>query len=270
MTIEATMGDRRRLAACLVLAAALHVVVILAVKVPEPPLRNPLPPIAVVLQQGFTPDPPRQEANVEPDRRFDAPAATPTVPEEVGPEAELPEESPHPSTETLPKTRYEAASGHPEGEPANATVHDLAGAITAEAQRLETAALHGSGADDGESLRVRRLTGPPAGDPELAYYLDSWRRKVERVGNINYPSEARARGLSGTLQLLVVIDPDGALKDVQVLASSGHPLLDDGAVRIVHLAAPFSPFTASMRARIDLLEIERTWRFRKDRLTPVP
>ena len=114
------------------------------------------------------------------------------------------------------------------------------------------------------------MTGPPSGDPELAYYLDSWRRKVERVGNINYPNEARTRGLSGTLRLLVAIDPDGALKDVRVLASSGHAVLDEGAVRIVHLAAPFSPFTKNMRDRVDVLEIERTWRFRNDRLTPMP
>ena len=146
------------------------------------------------------------------------------------------------------------------------TPHDLARAITAQA----APAPHLDATATGESPRVRRLTGPPSGDPELAYYLDSWRRKVERVGNINYPSEARARGLSGTLRLVVVIDPDGALQDVRVLAPSGHAVLDEGAVRIVHLAAPFSPFTKNMRARIDVLEIERTWRFRNDRLTPMP
>lgn len=264
------MGDRRRLTGCLLLAAALHVVVILAVKVPEPRLRNPLPAIDVVLQQEFTPAPPRQEATTEPATTADAPVAAPAkaIPEEVTPEDATPEALPDPSTEAAADALSDAASVLHENKLANATTRDLVSAIAAQAQRLDTEPV--SGSDQGESLRVRRLTGPPSSDPELAYYLDSWRRKVERVGNINYPSEARARGLSGTLQLLVVIDPDGELKDVRVLASSGHPLLDDGALRIVHLAAPFSPFTPNMRAAIDLLEIERTWRFRKDPLTPVP
>ena len=120
------------------------------------------------------------------------------------------------------------------------------------------------------SIRIRRVSATATGDPELAYYLESWRRKVERVGNTNYPAEARARSLSGTLRLLVAITPDGELQEVRLLASSGHPVLDDGAVRIVQLAAPFSPFTRTMRATTDLLEIERTWRFRNDRLTPTP
>ena len=260
------------MAACLLLAAALHVVVILAVKLPEPRLRNPLPTIDVVLQQKFAPAPPRQEANAEPTNNADAPVAVPAkaTPEKATSEGATPEELPSPATEAVAIASPDAPSTPPESELASTTTRDLASAIAAQARRLDAAPVHGSEADQAESLRVRRLTGSPSGDPELAYYLASWRRKVERVGNINYPSEARARGLSGTLELLVVIDPDGKLKDVQVLASSGHPLLDDGAVRIVHLAAPFSPFTPNMRAAIDVLEIERTWRFQKDRLTPVP
>ena len=253
------------------LAAALHVVVILAVKVPEPRLRNPLPAIDVVLQPGFTPAPSRpEEANVEPVNNADGPVAAPAkaTPENATPEEATPDELPNPSTEVVADASPDPASVPRENELAGATTRDLVNAIAAQAQRLDTESVQGS--DQGEPLRIRRLAGPPSGDPELAYYLGSWRRKVERVGNINYPSEARARGLSGTLRLLVVIDPDGELKDVQVLASSGHPLLDDGAVRIVHLAAPFSPFTPNMRAAIDVLEIERTWRFQKDRLTPVP
>ena len=254
------------MAACLLLAAALHVVVILAVKLPEPPLRNPLPTIDVVLQQKFAPAPPRQEAN-EPANPADTPLP---VPAKATPEKATPQDLPDPSPRDVANASPDAPSTPPESQLASATTRDLASAIAAQARRLDAAPVHGSEADQAESLRVRRLTGPPSGDPELAYYLASWRRKVERVGNINYPSEARARGLSGTLELLVVIDPDGKLKDVQVLASSGHPVLDDGAVRIVHLAAPFSPFTPNMRTAIDVLEIERTWRFQKDRLTPLP
>ena len=162
----------------------------------------------------------------------------------------------------------------PEAGPAHSEAKRGAGygaLARAIATQAETRSAHLDASETrGSSPRVRRLSGPPSGDAELAYYLDSWRRKVERVGNINYPSEARARGLSGTLRLLVVIDREGALKDARILESSGHELLDEGAVRIVNLAAPFSPFTKNMRSRIDLLEIERRWRFRKDRLTPMP
>lgn len=112
--------------------------------------------------------------------------------------------------------------------------------------------------------RVRRID---AAEPETvtdAYYLDAWRRKVERIGQINYPQEAREQQLYGTLRVLVSIEPDGALHDVRLLASSGHEVLDEAAMRIVRLAAPFAPFPPAMQ-ELDLLEIDRTWRFQRTR-----
>ena len=113
--------------------------------------------------------------------------------------------------------------------------------------------------------RVRRLLAGANTTPEFAYYLEAWRRKVERIGNLNYPSEARSRGLSGSLRLLVTITADGALRDVRVLETSGHSTLDEAAVHIVRLAAPYAPFSPKMRASTDLIEIERTWHFRNSR-----
>lgn len=255
--------DRRRLAVCLVVAGTLHAVVLLNLDFPEARLPDPMPTIEVVLRQVPFSAPKPEDADVEPASTDEV--SVPDVDEAV------PASSPTPTPEAV-EPRPVPPEPDPDAEPrpsvlADTTTRDLARAITAQAEALT--APH-NGATEGVDSRVRRLTGPPRGDPELAYYLDSWRRKVERVGNINYPSEARTRGLSGTLRLLVVIDPDGALEDVRVLESSGHAVLDEGAVRIVHLAAPFSPFTKTMRARIDVLEIERRWRFRKDRLTPMP
>lgn len=257
MNTGSTVGaDRRRLAVCLVVAAALHTALLSNVDLPEARLPDPMPAIEVVLrQEPFSASRPG-ETDVET-------ANTDGVPVPAEDEtSSAPEPEAH-------EPRPTASEVEPVAEPrpsvlTDTTPHDLARAITAQA------APHLDATATGESPRVRRLTGPPSGEPELAYYLDSWRRKVERVGNINYPSEARTRALSGTLRLLVIIDPNGALKDVRVLVSSGHAVLDEGAVRIVHLAAPFSPFTEKMRARIDALEIERTWRFRNDRLTPMP
>jgi protein TonB len=84
------------------------------------------------------------------------------------------------------------------------------------------------------------------------------------VGNLNYPEEARRKQLYGDLTLLVTIRPDGSLKEVKVMRSSGHQVLDDAAMRIVRLAAPYPPFPAEMRKSTDLLEIVRSWQFRRN------
>lgn len=94
-----------------------------------------------------------------------------------------------------------------------------------------------------------------------ALYLDTWRRRIEAVGNVNYPDQARRERLYGSLRLLVAILPDGQVDDIQILQSSGHKLLDQAAVKIVETAAPFAPFPEEMLADVDILEIIRTWRF---------
>ncbi len=94
-----------------------------------------------------------------------------------------------------------------------------------------------------------------------AAYLDAWRAKIERIGNINYPEAARRRNLSGTLILDVALRPNGSVKEITVRRSSGLKVLDDAAKRIVRLAAPFSPFPKAMRKDTDVLHITRTWQF---------
>jgi protein TonB len=94
-----------------------------------------------------------------------------------------------------------------------------------------------------------------------ALYLDSWRRRIEVVGNINYPNEARIQRLYGNLRMLVALFPNGEVSEIQILQSSGHSVLDQAAVQIVNMAAPFDPFPEAMRAEADILEIIRTWRF---------
>ena len=96
---------------------------------------------------------------------------------------------------------------------------------------------------------------------ELAAYMDAWRRKVEHIGNLSYPAEAARRGLSGNLLLEVAINRDGTVEDITLRRSSGQPILDDAAIRIVKLAAPFSRFPPSVSEEVDILHIERTWIF---------
>lgn len=92
-------------------------------------------------------------------------------------------------------------------------------------------------------------------------YLDAWKRKVERIGNINYPDEARRMKLFGNLILSVGLRSDGTIYEIVVIRSSGHKILDDAAIRIVRLAAPYAPFPEEIRKETDILDITRTWQF---------
>lgn len=112
--------------------------------------------------------------------------------------------------------------------------------------------------------RIKRLTSLSTASSQDAWYLNSWRRKVEKIGNLNYPARARRDRIYGSLRLMVAVLPDGSLKDVELLQSSGHQILDDAAVRIVRLSAPFAPFPDELRQTTDVLEIIRTWQFRKN------
>lgn len=120
--------------------------------------------------------------------------------------------------------------------------------------------------EQAKAPEIRRLTSASTRESFDAQYLDSWRRKVEQVGNINYPEQARQKKLFGNLRLLVVIQPNGALERVEVLKSSGHKVLDDAARRIVRIAAPYEPFPAELRKQADRVEIIRTWKFERARV----
>jgi protein TonB len=96
---------------------------------------------------------------------------------------------------------------------------------------------------------------------KYANYMIEWVKKVERVGNLNYPDAARRDGISGKLLLDVALNPDGTVRNISVLRPSGQPLLDEAAVRIVNLAGPFLPFPPEIRKEADVLHITRTWEF---------
>jgi len=97
---------------------------------------------------------------------------------------------------------------------------------------------------------------------EYAYaaYMRGWVDRVERIGNLNYPNEARRRGLHGDVLMTVTLNRDGSVKTIEIVQSSGQPLLDAAAQRIVRLSAPF-PAIPEDKERIDELNITRTWQF---------
>lgn len=115
--------------------------------------------------------------------------------------------------------------------------------------------------------RVMRVTAASTLKSTNAWYVQNWVSKVTRVGNINYPTEARRAGIYGTLRMLVSLKKDGTIKEVAILQSSGSTVLDDAAIRIVRMAAPFAPFPDEMRQEVDELEIIRTWSFQRRGLT---
>ncbi|MCT7357746.1 energy transducer TonB [Thalassolituus pacificus] len=113
--------------------------------------------------------------------------------------------------------------------------------------------------------RIQRLTAASTMKANDAYYVNSWRRKIEQMGALNYPREAESCFDNCRLRLLVAINPDGTINELRILESSGKKVLDDAALRIVRLSAPFAPFTEEMRKQTDILEIIRTWQFKGNR-----
>jgi protein TonB len=120
---------------------------------------------------------------------------------------------------------------------------------------------------DAAQPRVRRLTAASAKQSADAAYLLDWRKRLEAVGNQYYPQASIRYGLYGDLRMLVVIRNDGSLEDIQILSSSGYAVLDEAAIKIVRMAAPYAPFPPELRATTDKLEIVRTWHFQENQLS---
>lgn len=107
------------------------------------------------------------------------------------------------------------------------------------------------------NARKRNLASVGMPTAAESAYLAMWRRKCERIGGNNYP----AGGLQGELTMRVIIDHSGRLLDVFILRSSGHMTLDNAALRTVRQASPYQPFNVEMRKRYDQLSFTRTWEF---------
>lgn len=112
--------------------------------------------------------------------------------------------------------------------------------------------------------RQKWLKGANAKKYQYANYLDAWRAKVEKIGNLNYPKRALDKKITGSLLLVVSINQDGSLRAVKVLRSSGHAILDHAAKRIVRMASPFAPLPKEIRKETDILHIPRVWQFKNE------
>ena len=218
---------------------------------PTTPTPAPLPaPEPEVTSAAPPPPPPPPPAEPEP------PAKQVVTSREAKTKVAPPEQEPPP--EPAPKSRPEP---EPEPQPESRPRVSAAQLIN---RSLEMATLSAE-----LDVRMKRYAERPrrkyinarTREYKYAAYMEAWRSKVERVGNLNYPDEARRRQLSGSLLLDVALNADGSINKIRLRRSSGEKVLDDAAVRIVRLAAPFAPFPKDIRDETDILHIERTWQF---------
>lgn len=203
------------------------------------------------------------------DEPLSEPLAEPDLPSDPQPPEPAPEVStPEPDAAPPAKDQQQEAEIEPEPELEMAAPETPAPTLRGTnliARSLEIARLESELAAQqaifAERPRVRRISSNAVMTTEEALYLRQWEERVERIGNLNYPEEARRQNLGGRLRLLVVINADGSIREAQLMTSSGHRLLDDAAIRILNLASPFAPLPDSVRAEADVLEIIRTWQF---------
>lgn len=170
-------------------------------------------------------------------------------------------ESPRAEVLTAPKSpaRTQAALEHPDpaaAEPLPSGI-DLLNSVAAVA-RLE--AEIDRQLEEYAKRPRKKFIGARAKEYGFAQYLEDWREKVQRVGNLNYPEAARGK-IYGSLLLFVAIKSDGTLVKAEVQRSSGQKVLDEAALRIVTLAAPYAEFPDDLKQKVDIIEFARTWTF---------
>ena len=112
-----------------------------------------------------------------------------------------------------------------------------------------------------QKMPRRKFIGARTQEYRFTRYIEDWRIKVERIGNLNYPEAARKKKIYGSVQITVSIRADGSLENIEVTRSSGQSILDAAAVRIVKLGAPYAPLSADIRKDYDILSITKTVTF---------
>lgn len=117
---------------------------------------------------------------------------------------------------------------------------------------------------DDYNKRPRKLhIGSRAEEYVFAQYIEDWRLKVERIGNLNYPEAARGR-FYGSLTVYIEINSAGDLLRAEIQRSSGQKILDEAALRILHLASPFGQFSQELRKKMgenSVIAFARVWTF---------
>lgn len=272
------IGEDQRLTATLVLSLLLHALLILGVGFALEQAAPVVPMLDVILTQTRTPLTPKQadflaqannQGGGEDDKarrpRDPQPGTVPqtetgTAPQTV--QAQSPAPSPPPEARVVTASNAEDRLPLPNRKPQplpeplrtgeRKIEHDMAMARLAAEIHLRSARY--------AKRPSRKFVSASTQEYAWATYLRAWVDRAERVGNLNYPDEARRRRLSGTVVLNIGIRRNGAVERVDIVQSSGIPLLDESALRIAKLAEPYPPLPKTQE-NPDILNVVRTWRF---------
>lgn len=283
MTKEPLFSNSDRLGLMLFLAALAHLVVILGVTFSLPKTHTPLEGLNVTLVQTASPHPARHATELaqansdgggnsrrQSTLRSPFPITAVSMRREHVPAAVLSVRSlrsVNGRTEVLSgDSRLSIPAPAPPRrriKPKNPAVSGLTRIVALDRERSELATEISRSWKQYERRPREKFISARTRAYAYARYMDSWKTHVEQVGNAHYPALVRAEGLSGRLLLDVAINANGSVRKIRVLRSSGSPLLDQAAIRIVRRAAPFAPFPPAIRRRVDVLHIIRTWEFRK-------
>ena len=188
-----------------------------------------------------------------------APAQAQAAPTETAPPA-----SDNPPEIAVPDDSGPPAPVEPAAKPAEETPAKTPSATALLASSFRIAALSANIRQKLETRAQRprrKFISASTREYRYAAYMEAWRAKVERMGNLNYPEAARRRKLSGSLLLEVALNANGTINEIMIRRSSGEKILDDAAIRIVELAAPYAPFPQKIKQETGVLHIIRTWQF---------
>jgi periplasmic protein TonB len=272
------IGDEQRLRATLVFSFLLHALVIFGVGFALDRAAPVVPMLDVILTQTQTPLTPKQadflaQANNQGGGDHDKsnrprdiqPGLVPQLETGAAPRpvrAQTTAPSPPPQARIVSSTRGETQVAAPNRDPKTDPLplplgrqkveHDM------EMARL-AAEIH-LNSNRYAKRPSRKFVSASTQEYAWATYLRTWVDRAERVGNLNYPDEARRRRLSGTVVINVGVRRNGSLERIDVVQSSGIKLLDDAAVRIARLAEPY-PALPKTQENPDILNVIRTWRF---------
>jgi protein TonB len=272
------IGEDQRLVATVVLSLLLHALVILGIGFALKEAAPVVPMLDVILTQTRTPLSPKQadflaqannQGGGEDDKarrpRDPQPGTVPQTETGTAPQtvrAQSPAPSPPPEARVVTSTQAEDRLPQPNRKPQplpdplrtgdRKIEHDMAMARLAAEIHLRSSRY--------AKRPSRKFVSASTQEYVWATYLRAWVDRAERVGNLNYPDEARRRKLSGTVVINIGIRRNGTIERADVVQSSGIPLLDESALRIARLAEPYPPLPKTQE-NPDILNVVRTWRF---------
>lgn len=278
MTTLAHPGEPQRLGTSLLLSIGVHAVLLLAVGVAVEQAAPVVPTLDVILTRTSNALTPKQadflaqashQGGGEDERsnrpRDNQAGLAAQAEPGVAPRtltAQAPEPRPAPQVRVVSSARGEAVV-----EPDRATPEASERPLPRGAERVErdmamarlAAEIHLNSQRYAKRPK-RKFVSASTTEYAWAAYLRQWVDRAERVGNLNYPDEARRRGLSGTVVINIGVRRDGSVERADIVRSSGVALLDSAALRIARLAEPYPPLPKTAEDP-DILNVVRTWQF---------